>query len=334
MACWVWVVVPILGVFPGSVPVRLSTQWLSVLASLTVVGLGVASGAGWNRQRPFGWLILAAVGLAWCHADVPDVAFLWACQATLVLSAGGCLARCAESRWLREAVVACAWAQVLVCGLQVCRVPLPWPQQPHGAFWGTMGSRTTAALVTGIGCLWSSGWPAWGLGVATGLMGSATMLPVVVVKLAGTNRRVWDIVGLLGVIAVAWGPWPPLIQRLSLRCELWRAWRGSWWGNGFHPFPSGFQDETAFGHAMRWRDYHNVYLDWLARFGILGAVVLAVAGWWLWRARRAVPSWLIGSVPAFLWIAWWQSLEQFPVGIVLVIVWWCGVCQSHPPEEV
>lgn len=324
---WGWVLLPILGVLPGSVPLRLSTQWLAVLGSLVVIGYGIARPA---RQaptaRPLGWLGLACLVLAVLQARHVEASFLWACQVLLALTATATLVQQQAFRWCRQAVIASAWAQVVVALLQRLGVPTLWPHNAHGSWWGTVGSPASAAILIACGALWATGWQGWALTVATVLTGSGTAIPIVLVA------RVWPwlwqlgIVGLmtLGSCAVLGIGWLWRTAWLA-RWEVWQAWRPTWWGLGFTTFPGGFADATTLGQALGWRDYHNVWMDWLTRFGVPGALVMAGLTVWMWQARARGHRWMLVFAG---WVACWQSLEQFPVLIVPLLVWWMSLLQG------
>ena len=320
---WGWVGLPILAFVPG-IPTRLAVQWISLACSLVVLAVGLALPRGHGHGQVFGWALLGCLGVVPPHWRQMTPMFLWVCHAGLLLTAAGMLTHHAESRWLRQAVVWGAWGQVVVLGLQVLHVPLPWPllanpQHPPG---GTVGALAPAAALVGLGSFWSSGWRAWALGVATCLTGSGTAIPLVVLRLLWPWRWLrWGMLLLLP-IGLWWGWRDAFLER-------WAIWSGMpwmWWGRGFRAFPGGFQDDTLIGRAMQWRDTHNVYLDWVGRFGLPGIVVLGGVLWWCWKQSRTVEQrWLLAFS---CWVACWQSLEQFPVLMIPVMVWWISVSQS------
>lgn len=301
---------------------------------MIVLACGMARPSGpRSPARVFGVMALAMVGLALLHWRQSTAAFVWASQTLLVLAAAWQLAHHGEWRWLKEALIACALIQVGVWGLQRLSIPNPWPTHvwtKQG--WGTLGSATPAAVVLALACLWSRGWRAWLWGGLTLLTGSGTVIPVVAARLAWVSRwrlprwGLWCL-GMLGLIVSAW-LWR---DAWLMRAQVWREVAWSWWGLGFQAFPGGFGDDTAIGQAMRWRDYHNAYLDWIIRFGAPGAVGLAWLGWWLWQRSRHDETcrWTLLLAG---WVGLWQSVEQFPVLVILLLVWMIGLAQTAQKE--
>ena len=315
LACWSWVSLPILGLIPGA-PVRLSALWLSLAASMVVLGLGLVAPRQTGQRPIFGALLLAALGLAVCQWRQPTGAFLWAWQASVLLSAAGVLAVHGEVRWLQQGVLGCAWGQVGVLGLQALHIPLPWPFFSDGMV-GTLGSIRPVSILVGLAALWATGWAAWVFSAVGCLTGSGTVVPIVLLRRwwpYRTSRARWMIgFGLVGASVALVPRWS---LALTERWEAWTTWPMSWWGHGLRPFPGGFQDDTPFGWAMHWKDFHNVALDWVGRFGLPGFLVLLGMGWWVWR-RKPDP-WTLAFV---LWVGCWQSLEQFPVLVIPFLVW-------------
>ena len=320
LACWLWVALPLLGIVP-MVPVRMAVVWLMMLGSVAVIGVGLSRPR--TSQGPFGWMLLSCLSLACLCWRQPTDALTWVSQATLLLGAAAMLQ--GSSRPLRQAVIACAWVQIPVLILQWYQVPLPWAHLPvPWQMAGTVGSIRPASILLGIACLWSTGWRAWVLGLAAGLTGSGTVVPVVLLKLWWPVRR--HLVGWLaaaGVLVVGARFAPAWMLALSERAEVWRTWPLTVWGVGFKAFPVGFQDDTPVGRAMEWRDAHNVLLDWVGRFGLPGLLVLLAVGWWV--LRRKPDPWTLGF---FAWVACWQSLEQFPVLVILFLVWLIGLSEG------
>lgn len=324
---------PILGWLPG-VPLRLSVVWLWVASSMLVVACGMVSH---DVPRPpariFGWMALVSVGVALVWWRQSTVAFVWASQVVLVLAASWQLNRHGACRWLKEVVIACALLQIVVWSLQRLSIPNPWPTHvwtKQG--WGTVGSATPAAVVLAVACLWSRGWRSWLWGSLTLLTGSGTVLSLLACRLwlwlRGRLPR-WSWVSL-GAAAASIGLWL-WRDAWMMRWQVWREAAWSWWGIGFKAFPGGFGDDTAIGQAMRWRDYHNTYLDWIIRFGWVGLASLLALGWWLWRNSRQDAAWRWTFALA-LWVGCWQSVEQFPALGLLLLVWMIGVAQ-HAQKE-
>lgn len=173
----------------------------------------------------------------------------------------------------------------------------------------------------GVGSLWSTGWAAWVLAGGVCLTMSGTAIPIVLLRLLWPHLRYKGLSVALVLLGGAWAWHGALWERL----EVWRGWAFSWSGIGFSAFPSGFQDDTALGKALEWRDAHNVWLEWIGRFGLPGALVLVGVVAWLWRQRWRDP-WTLALV---LWVACWQSLEQFPVLVMPLCVWWVGLTQRR-----
>lgn len=324
---------PIVGFLPGSVPLRLSTPWLAIVASLVVLCLG-----WWSPReapvRPLAWLGLAAIGLAVLHGRHLEASFLWACQVVLLLAAVATLTQQRAFRWCRQAVLAAAWVQVVVGALQVTGHQTPWLVGGHGRWWGTVGSPTAAALVIGLGSLWATGWQAWALGLATVCTGSGTAIPIVLLRLVWPWRWRAGSIGLMAIGAVAVAGSVLWRTAWLSRWAVWQDWHPTWCGVGFHTFPGGFFDATPLGVALGWRDYHNVLLDTVTRFGLPGALVVGGLVAWVGLASARGEAWRRWTFAFALWVGGWQSLEPFPVLVTLLLVWWVGLLEPQGGARV
>lgn len=314
---FLWVGLPVLGFLPGA-PVRLTTQWLSVLASLVIIGFSKQ-----GIRNPFRWLILSCVILAILHYKHPNSAYLWAVQSTLMLTSAAMLV--GLSKHLKRAFVVCALIQIVVIFLQRFGVNTPFAQSYHLDMAGTVGSIRPASILIALAALWSTGYLAWGLSIAACLTGSGTIVPVIAFRRWWPYRKEplgWVVgIGLVSLGSKLSQKW---LFALSERVEIWATWPLKLWGIGFRAFPGGFQDDTPIGHAMQWRDSHNVILDWVGRFGLPGLLVLLGLG--IWIIRRKPDVW---TLIFMAWVSCFQSLEQFPVLAIPLLIWLISLAEGE-----
>ena len=318
---WLWVAAPILGYIEG-IPTRLGVIWISQTISWAVLALALFS-AEPLRHRGFGLLAWAAVLLSAIHLRANSPSYVWLTQVLLWLAAAAILARQRTFLAMRAAVVFCAFAQFIVGLWQVQGIPLPWPVTVYGPMWGTVGSVTPAAIVMALGVLWSRGLLRWTLAIGVLLSGSGTAIGFVVVYLLFPWLWLLGAVGLMfgGTLLVGIGA--TFRESFLLRWEFWKDVSFSLFGCGFAPFPSGWADDTQLGRLLMWRDYHNTFVDFIARFGLPGAVILAAAFAALWRvSKTGEQRWTLAFA---VWVGCWQSVEQFPVLVVLILAWWVGL---------
>ena len=269
----------------------------------------------------------ACGGIALCHARPLDDALAWLTAVILACLAAETLARHGQGQAMRQAILGCALVQVLVKGLQVCGVSGPWPiPEAPIAPWGTLGSETPAGLLLVCAAFWSQGWWRLGAALATCLTRSGTaILPAVLLLIWPwcRTKRLRVLACLLALLG-GWRIW----QSSGLyRFTMWRHWPLTLWGHGFTAPTMGFQDDSRLGMMWGWRDAHNTYLDWIGRFGLVGGVVLAGVLWWSWQHSRT------GAARArwglMVWCGLWQSVEQFPLLVIPLLVWLADLTQGE-----
>ena len=325
-----WVMAPLLGVWPGSSPKSGQLGWW-VLASVLVVACGI--GRAVRRTVPvFGWGVGAVLLVLASHLHGIGFALGWAYQSTLILIAAWLIAERGEWAWIRQAVIGVAWLQVGLVILERFGVSLfptagAWPH-------GSLTTRTGVGILWLFASLWSPRRPAVIFTLLACLTGSWTAA-FAVLALAWRYGQVTlplliTVPVLLVVNSHLW--W----DKLAGRFDTWKRvyWLHDGWltGWGFLPFPVGFitTDPTgAVGTGTQVSIYlNNTWLDWVGRTGAIGALLMAGL---LWVAsRQLTTSWRVWTFFGLLWVGCWQSAEVLPVFSLL------GVCSvlgwSHPSE--
>ena len=312
LICGLWVAAPILA---WGAPVA----WLAALAHVSVLAVGLLQPL--RRPAPvFGWLLLGSLGVYLVHCTQPGgLQRAWIASSLATLAAGAVVAERADGRWLRQAVVVCAWAQLPVMAWQALGGVGPWPVIGDGLT-GTVARRGVVAALLALGSLWSTGARAGTLALAAGLSGSCVSLPALA-RLVW-ERGHWRGVGVSVALGVGLLPW--LWPRLGSRWDAWHGagviWGGWLTGWGFLPLPGGFRYDIGAGRWGRFvqTDYHSAWLDWVARFGLPGALMLVALGLWTWRRSRGAARWTWGLVA---WAGCWQSVEVNPVLLGLGLIW-------------
>ncbi len=191
---------------------------------------------------------------------------------------------------------------------------------------GSLERRAGLGILLALASVWSTGWRAWvlaGLSVATG---SLVGIPAVVRVLLSRGA-----VGLMALAAVVVVAIPSVLERVQPRLELWGSldWMRSWTGWGFRLFPGGFQEVGAVNGAevfIPYRDYHNVFVDWILRAGIIGAA--SVVAWIIWVFRQGLKGWRGWTIALALWVGVVQSAEAIPVILVLFACWMVGLTRE------
>lgn len=313
LACWGWVASAIIGQ---------PAWWWWTLASLGVLAVsGIAPGV--RRCSAFGLLLAGCLAVYLIHARQPyGTAARWVLHAGLLLATAQALAERDGWPGVRRALVVCAWAQLPLMAWQVAGGALPW--EPLGSgLTGSVQRRAVLAILLSVASLLSGGWQAAGLALASVTTGSL-MGVLALLRVLPARVRLWGLLGLLGV------GWPVALERLNLRVEAWqgasflpRGWLTGW---GFLPLPGGFQYDGGLGGIMArsvTSDYHSAILDWVARTGIVGLVMLFGVCWWAWRHSRTTEArWLVMLA---VWVGGAQSLEQAPALIMLLLAWWIAL---------
>lgn len=327
VACGLWVTLPLIAWgFP-------SLFWWT-MASLLVVAVGLTQP---QRQvtAVFGWGLLGCLAVYLIHRTQPyGSQALWMTHVTIGLMAAALMAERAEWRWLRQAVVWCAWGQLPVMAFQAFGHSLWW-ESVGGGLTGTMGYRAACAALLALASLWSSGWRAWSFAAAACLTGSWMGLPAVGRLVWGLwpSHLAWGFLSL-ALLALTSEWWMP---RLALRLEAWQGFpllHGGWLtGWGFLPLPGGFAYDAgtfASGGAKAApfviSDYHSAFVDWIARTGLVGVVMLLALGRWVCtRLTSSAHRWAAGLA---VWVGCWQSVETMTVLALLLVVWWIGLAQG------
>lgn len=307
---------------------RVSQLGWWVLASVLVIALGMTQG-GQRRVSVFGWMLLGCLIVFASHAMSISGALAWLYQSALVLAAAWVMAERGAFRWMRHAVLAVAWGQLPVMGLQALQISLPWESLSSGVT-GTLSSRSACAVLLGVASLWSGRGPALVLSVASLATGSLMGVP--------SLWRLWwqspykplpaVVLGwpMVLVLTHQWW-WPRLALRLGVWDDIWTYLHSGWLtGIGFVPFPSGFRDTTPLGAPTMWVNYHCTFLDWIARTGLVGTVLVGVLA--IWVSRRLTTPWARWTVGGAVWVGMLQSVEAFPMLGMLALVMVMGLAQE------
>lgn len=229
-----------------------------------------------------------------------------------------------RERWekLFKFLKICLLFQIPVLVLQWFEVWNPW-----GVSSGTLGKRAGLGILAAYVTVNSSGLTSWISSILAMLSTSmAGMIPAV-------SHQVWSfrrgriVLGILTGLSLL--VLPSMGVRVATRFEAWsslsflrRGWLTGW---GFLPFAGSFRDDALRGGALaslRFTDYHSTYLDWIARFGLIGLVVISpFVIWVLSRTLSQLSSWKVWSMFLALFAGAVQSAEGILVMCLLGFLW-------------
>ena len=305
--------------WPHTAP-RLSQFGWWVLASILVI-VAAQFVEPVRRVRVFGGLLVGCVAIFAAHVRSVGGALAWCYQSTFILTAAWLIAERVGWPILRRALLVVAWAQLPLMALQAVGVTLPWPAVITHPITGALGSRAPLASLLAVASMLSPRRPALILALAACLTGSLMGWPALIRLWWQSPCKPWPSLWgwpVLAALTHRWW-WP----KLAIRMESWSSLsflKGGWLtGWGFLPFPGGFWDDSTPGRMFLWRDYHSMWMDWIARTGLIGGLVAVGLIWWIIRRLRVQPSW--GWTMAMLfWIGAWQSAEAFPVLALLGVM--------------
>ena len=331
LVCAVWVATPILGWWSGASARNAQVGWW-VLVSVVVCVVGMVQQP--RRETRF-W----AWTLAWCVVVVashllagPGWGVAWLYQATLILLASWFVHERGEWRWLHKTVLVLGLFQGGVVLWQLSGWTAPWPSAGSGLS-GTLSQRAALSIFWGACSMLSQGKPAWGFALLACLTGSLSGSVPAVARLLWTSRTIPVTLplGLLGLLALSHRVWGPRLlgrwQAMESLEFLQRGWLTGW---GFLPFPGGWRYTDARGHQaglVAQLDYHNAFIDWIARTGLIGGVGLLVLVWWV--STRLTTPWRRWTAFLASWAGMWQSAEAFPVMTMLCLVWLIALASNQ-----
>ena len=327
-----WVAAPLLGFLPDVQPKVAEWFWWT-LASWIVLAVGMTQPVKRTAPQPWqGLLVISAV----CYATSwwrPE-AGRWLSLSIITILAAWMITERGEWAWAKWTVIGCAILQLPILWYQA---HLPWPYARIG---GTVGKRAACAFLTGMAALWMP-WR-WSLPVfvyAAWLTTSWIGWPVALLSSAWRVLGRRGVVGLMATVSV-FGLAVFVVRShaisyattgLADRLQLWGAldWLGSsWvWGWGFQPFLGGFWDNSVQGTLEGWKFYHSTWIDWLVRTGIPGAIGLGWLG--IWVVRRTRTPMLRWTLALVVWALTFQSVEQFPSMLAVLMVWWMRLAQEE-----
>ncbi len=320
-SCWAgvvrcWAMAPLIGWLPGTAPRPAQWFWWSVLSSVVLI-VGLTQPV--RRQPPsvlsmgLGVLVLSCL----LHWEDGLVNVLWYGQSVLLGMAVAFVIERADPHWVRDGVLMGAAIAGIWCG---------WQALQGARIVGLGGKEAGIGLVFAVASVWSTGWAAWGWAGLALLTLSWAAWPIPVLRLGWAWLKQLGLIGLLSALSLLLLTWPWWNVKLLSRLEVWNAlpsFRPFWltgWGSGLFPF--GFQEVDPSGTMVGARDFHNTWMDWGVRLGVLGVAVMLAGALWLWRHRgRLGPSgcwtfWLL------VWFSLWQSMESLPpaAGVLLMAV--------------
>lgn len=330
VVCGAWVVAPILGYWPGTSPRHAQMGWW-VLASILVCAVGMRQPV---RQQTslWAWGLVGCVAVFASHLTSIGWAVAWLYQVTLILLAAWLIHERGEWTWLKNTILGVGLFQGVVVLWQLLGGPTPYWSWPGGWLTGTLSARAALSILWGACSLLSHGRVAWGFALLACLTGSFAGSVPAVGRLLGQSRTIpmtWPI-GAVGVLLLShrlW--WPRLLGRWQAMESLEFLQRGWVTGWGFLPFPGGWQSIAASGRQaglVAQLDYHNVFVDWIARTGMVGGLGLLALVWWV--SKRLTSPWRRWTAFLALWAGSWQSAEAFPVMTLLGLVWLMGLAQE------
>ena len=84
--------------------------------------------------------------------------------------------------------------------------------------------------------------------------------------------------------------------------------------------------------SVRFTDFHSTWLDWIARFGVIGMVVLIPLVRWVWiRTFSKTAPWKVWSFILAVFAGTFQSAESLAVLSLLGMFWFMRL---NKEEEV
>lgn len=309
----IWVLSPLFGLLPNTHP-RLAGQWWWTVSSLLVIAASL--GQSTIRKPELIWptfLLLALLSYLF-HLDQPE-ALAWLYPFLIVFFAAFLIVERGDLRLIQEAFLLAAYLQIPLMLAQATGIHLPW-ERAGGDQWpisGSLSRRVLLGSVMATACCLSRGWRARLFAAGAILSASWTGAVPALIRIIWlhTRFRKWLLwiapIGLVATLSL----WQ---AHLGLRVKVWLSL--DWWqglvGQGFTPFTSGFVDPSYAGSILGWLDYHNTFLDLIARFGLVGLVGISL---FVLRLSSAP---LLQAL--MLWLLTWQSAESSPALILLMIL--------------
>jgi len=335
--CRLWVFAPIFGFVYGA-PNRLSTLWWWTLASVLVVCVGFSQPV-LRRCRFWSLLLAGVLGLYLLHFTQGLFANGWLVNGSFAVLAAGFIYERGHRQWLIQAVIISALLQVPIIIFQMAEIATPWGFA-GGGFGGSMGKRSACAALLGFAsvCMISKRSSTF-LALATLLTQSMMGLPALI-RCYWMFARSFGIWALILPFSTAFFTYPlwkerVLVQSVLSRLHVWSGtrWIQDYWakGYGFHPFPSGYQDETTLGLMLDWRFMNSAFVDFGLRAGAIGVLILLAL--FIYMTRRVWGTNACWALAMIVWVGAFQSIEFYPALNCLFLVFLINVCPTKEESE-
>lgn len=321
----VWVLAPIFAWLPDTPP-RLSSIWWWLIASFLVVSVGITQRVVRRASWIWAFLIFSSFFAYLVHTT--DVyAASWIGQVFIIGSAAVLIVERGDWQVLRKGIVVACLVQVPFMIVQGFGLEVPF-LRAGGDNWpisGTVSRRSVLSALLAVGCVCSGRVTSLVLATGSLFSGSWTGSIPAILKISFRYIKRLGVIGFVSVLTLFVASFNLWQAHFGLR---WKVWSGMSWlslkGIGFDELKGGFREAHPLSGVLYWTDYHNTFLDILARFGIMGMLVIVVFFSWLIK-RRANLLWPIFLI---LWLCLWQSLEGSAVLSMLVVFMMMGIDQK------
>lgn len=325
LACAAWVAAPILSFWKGA-NTQVSQMVWWILASILVIGCSTFKKVERDVEG-IQLFILAAIAVFVAHGfflyTETTFAFgsAWLLKVSVIMSAAILIAQRESWHNLFKYLQLCLVFQIPILLVQKMNMNNPW-----GSAHGTLGTRAGVGILAAYIAVNSKGISSW-IGTAMSVISTsmAGLIPAVANRIWGFKK--YRLAISLATLIVLFNM--PMQARASSRFEAWsslsflkRGWMTGW---GFLPMAGTFRLDADNGKAwasVRFTDYHSTFLDWIARFGLIG--VLAISPLMLWIAQRTFhqpDSWKVWNLFLALFAGMVQSAEGILVMVLLGLMW-------------
>lgn len=320
---FLWVAAPILSYWPGTTPRLYHLGWW-VIASIFVIACAPFNDVT-RQSKIYPYLLLGCIAVFLSHALSIGTSLIWLYQVSIILVAAWLIAERFDLMFLKLFIVGMGLLQIPFMILQLFGIYV-FPSDMIGLT-GTLEKRAYCAILLASASFLTAGRLQWLLTITSILTGSFMCLPAVIRLLWPMLKR-GRMIGLMAIPAILIATHSLWLSRVTSRFKameslefLQRGWLTGW---GFIPFPGGFVysavDSGGSVPAMTFYDYHSTLIDWVARTGLIGFVVLCLLAYWISRHLKG-GQWRLWTSIMAAWAFLLQSAESGVVMAMLFLVW-------------